>query len=265
MLIAVVMLFMLPESIQFLTLQGRKVKQIAKWLRRVNPAAPAGEDIRYHMPGEERIRGIALFHLFKDGRAAGTVLLWLINFMNLLSLYFLQGWLATFMTDAGISQSTAALITSMVQVGGTVGALSLGWFVHQRGFVVVLATCGVLASINIALIGQPWMGVAALFGVVFVAGFCVTGGQAAINALGATYFPTNLRSTGVGSGLGVGRLGAIIGPTLVSVLIGRGWTASEIFIAGALPPLVLTLAVLSFKKLGNAPEAVTAKKAAMAH
>jgi AAHS family 4-hydroxybenzoate transporter-like MFS transporter len=252
-LIAVLMIAVLPESIQFLTLQRRRAAEIGKWLLRLNPNAPAGPDIEYRMPGEQKIRGFALLHLFKEGRTWGTVLIWVINFMNLLSLYFLQGWLATFMTDKGISQSTAALITSMVQVGGTVGALTLGWFVHKKGFVPVLGSCAVLASVSIATIGQPWMTTVALFIVVFVAGFCVTGGQAAINALGATYFPTDLRSTGVGSGLGVGRLGAIIGPTLVSVLVGRGWTAPEIFLSAGAVPLMLLAALLAFRRVGNAP------------
>ena len=101
----------------------------------------------------------------------------------------------------------------MVQVGGTIGAFTLGWFVHKWGFVPVLTTCGVLASINIAAIGQPWIPLAMLATVVFIAGVCVVGGQAAINALAATYYPTELRSTGIGAGLGVGRMGAIIGPT----------------------------------------------------
>src|SRR5690606_5055751 len=99
-------------------------------------------------------------------------LLWIVNFMNLLNIYFLQGWLTTVITDSGVEDSTAALIASMVQVGGTVGAFTLGWFVHKLGFVRVLATCGLLACVNIALIGQPWMTVAALFVVVFIAGLC---------------------------------------------------------------------------------------------
>jgi len=265
LLIAVLMIFVLPESIQFLTLQGTRAKQIAKWLLRVDPEAPVGDGVQYTMPGEKKLRGLALLHLFKEGRTAGTLLLWLINFMNLLNLYFLQGWLATFMVDAKFTQSVAALITSMVQVGGAIGALSLGWFVHKRGFVPVLGTSAILASINIAMIGQPWMTATALFAVVFIAGFCVTGGQAAINALGATYFPTDLRSTGVGSSLGVGRLGAIIGPTLVSVMVGRGWTAPDIFLTAAAAPLILLAALLTFKRVANSSELVAPKKPVLAH
>ena len=83
---------------------------------------------------------MTFIRLLYDGRAAGTLLLWTVNFMNLLNLYFLQGWLTTVVTDAGYPQTTAAMVASMVQVGGTVGAFTLGWFVHKWGFVPVLTT-----------------------------------------------------------------------------------------------------------------------------
>jgi AAHS family 4-hydroxybenzoate transporter-like MFS transporter len=249
MLIAVVMLVMLPESIQFLTLQGKKLETLKKWLLRVDPKTPVGAGVEYVLPAEERRHGVPFVSLFADGRAVGTTLLWIVNFMNLLNIYFLQGWLTTVITDAGVEQSTAALVAAMVQVGGTVGAFTLGWFVHRLGFVPVLATCGVLACLNIALIGQPWMTVAALFVTVFIAGLCVIGGQAAINALSATYYPTHLRSTGVGAGLGVGRVGAIVGPSLASVFIAQGWTAADLFLAAAVPPLILAIVMSVWNRL----------------
>jgi AAHS family 4-hydroxybenzoate transporter-like MFS transporter len=146
----------------------------------------------------------------------------------------------------------------MVQVGGTVGAFTLGWFVHKWGFVPVLATCGVLGSINVAAIGQPWLSLAMLTTVVFIAGVCVTGGQGAINALAATYYPTELRSTGIGAGLGVGRIGAILGPTLASLLLGHGWPARDLFLAAAVPPLMIAVAMIAWRFVaGNAASAKT--------
>jgi AAHS family 4-hydroxybenzoate transporter-like MFS transporter len=146
----------------------------------------------------------------------------------------------------------------MVQVGGMIGAFSLGWFVHKWGFVPVLTTLGVLASINIAAIGQSWIPLAMLTAVVFIAGVCVTGGQAAINALSATFYPTELRSTGIGAGLGVGRLGAIIGPTLASVLLGIGWSARDLFYAAAVPPLIVAAAMLGWKYVAGTQTAAGA-------
>jgi AAHS family 4-hydroxybenzoate transporter-like MFS transporter len=245
--IAVAMIALLPESLQFMALQGRKLEQLGRWLRRIRPSLDV-RGAQYVIPEEPAKKGgITFIRLLDDGRAAGTLLLWTINFMNLLNLYFLQGWLTTVVTDAGYPQSTAALVASMVQVGGTIGAFTLGWFVHKWGFVPVLTTCGVLASINIAAIGQPWIPLAMLTTVVFIAGVCVTGGQAAINALAATYYPTELRSTGIGAGLGVGRMGAIIGPTLASMLLGHGWSARDLFLAAAVPPLIAAAAMIAWR------------------
>ena len=251
LVIAVLMIAMLPESLQFLSLkgkalQGKSLEQLGRWLKRIAPTLDV-RGAQYVTPDEPKKGGITFIRLLHDGRAAGTLLLWTVNFMNLLNLYFLQGWLTTVVTDAGYPQTTAAMVASMVQVGGTVGAFTLGWFVHKWGFVPVLTTCGVLASINIAMIGQSWIPLAMLTTVVFIAGVCVTGGQAAINALAATYYPTELRSTGIGAGLGVGRMGAIIGPTLASMLLAHGWSARDLFLAAAVPPLIAAAAMLAWK------------------
>jgi len=152
----------------------------------------------------------------------------------------------------------------MVQIGGAAGAFGLGWFVHKFGFVPVLATCSIVACINIAAIGQPGIALALLFTVVFIAGICVVGGQAGINSLSATYYPTDLRSTGIGAGLGVGRIGAIVGPTLAGVALGRGWTGQELFVAAAVPPLVAAMALFAWPRLTKTPVKHSAAKAPVA-
>ena len=77
-----------------------------------------------------------------------------------------------------------------------------------------------------------------LFVSAFAAGFCVVGGQPAVNALAANYYPTRLRSTGIGWSLGVGRIGSIIGPVVGGVLIRLAWPNSGILIAIAVPAVV---------------------------
>jgi len=262
LVIAVVMTVMLPESLQFLALKGKALRgkaleQLGRGLKRIRPTLDLSAG-QYVTSGEAKKGGISFVRLLQEGRAAGTLLLWTINFMNLLNVYFLQGWLTTVVTDAGYPQATAAVVASMVQVGGTVGAFTLGWFIHKWGFVPVLATCGVLASINVAAIGQPWISLAMLTTVVFIAGVCVTGGQGAINALAATYYPTELRSTGIGAGLGIGRIGAILGPTLASLLLGHGWPARDLFLAAAVPPLMIAVAMIAWRfVVGNSARAET--------
>ena len=81
----------------------------------------------------------------------------------------------------------------------------------------------------------------------FIAGSCIVGGQPTVNALSAGYYPTYLRSTGIGWGLGVGRVGAIIGPLLIGELIRRQWSMPDIFRAVAIPALISAVVMLSLR------------------
>jgi AAHS family 4-hydroxybenzoate transporter-like MFS transporter len=190
-----------------------------------------------------------VLQLFRAGRATGTALLWIVNFMNLLNLYFLSSWLPTVVRDAGYPTSTGVLVATAAQVGGAIAALGLGWFVERFGFVPVLATCFGVASVNIAMIGYPGLSLALLSTVVFLAGMGIIGGQATVNALAATYYPTTLRSTGIGWSLGIGRIGAIVGPVLAGQFMALHWSPERLFIAAAVPALISALVMLAGRRV----------------
>ena len=101
----------------------------------------------------------------------------------------------------------------------------------------------------------------------FIAGWCVVGGQPGLNALSASYYPTYLRATGVGAGLGVGRIGAIVGPYIGGVLIGAAVGAEELFYAAAVPAVVSTrLMIVMRGVLERTPNAAArAEPAPLAH
>ena len=82
-----------------------------------------------------------------------------------------------------------------------------------------------------------------------VAGFCIVGGQIASNALAATYYPTMMRSTGVGWALGIGRVGSIVGPWIGGVMLARRVGADSLFLAAALPALCASLAALALARI----------------
>src|SRR5581483_871428 len=126
-----------------------------------------------------------------------------------------------------------------------IGGFTLGLFVQRWGFIRVLVTCFAVGCINIALIGRPGLSLAMLFTVVFLAGFGVVGGQTAVNALSATYYPTDLRATGIGAGLGIGRIGAIIGPVVGGILMGRHLPTEKLFLVAAVPAFVSALAMIA--------------------
>jgi AAHS family 4-hydroxybenzoate transporter-like MFS transporter len=246
LVIGAMMIAWLPESLQFMALRQKNPRRLAEWIHRIDPTVPAASTARFVVHEENR-GGVPAVHLFREGRALGTVLLWIINFMNIFNLYVLSGWIPTVAAQLGYSTRVAVLVGTTVQVGGTLGTFWLTWLIGKYGFVRVLTTCFTVACLSIALIGQPGLSLWLLIFLVFVAGSCVVGGQPTVNALSGSYYPTYLRSTGIGWGLGVGRAGAIIGPWLVGQFMSLKWAITDIFYVAAVPALISAVVMLSLQ------------------
>ena len=252
LLIAVVAIAFLPESIRFLLLKGGRQKKVEQYLSRISPRITPYDEIS---GGEEQaLAGFAVKELFTEGRAKVTPLLWLMFFMTLLNLYFLQNWLPTVMSDAGIKIETAILITTLFQIAGVVGTILLGRLMdkHNKSAFKILGAAYFGAAVSIFLIGESGVSIAMLMGTVAAAGFCVVGGQTASNALAAEYYPTAIRSTGVGWCLGIGRIGGIVGPIVAGVLLSFGG-ARRVFWVAAIPALIGTVAAFAVWKLLDKP------------
>jgi AAHS family 4-hydroxybenzoate transporter-like MFS transporter len=249
LVVGVLMFFWLPESIQFLVVR-RKFAQVSDWLRRIGETASAAPGAEY-VAGEEGRKGVPVKYLLAEGRAPITLLYWLVNFTNLLNLYFLAGMLPRILTDAGLAASTSRIVTALMQLGGVVGTFGFAWLISKKGFTPMLAMGFVVASLAIALIGSPYVltVVPVLTLVLFVAGWCIIGGQPGLNALAATYYPTDMRSTGIGWGLGFGRTGAIVGPVIGGQLLALNWSTPSLFLAFAIPAAVSALAMLAMHVL----------------
>jgi len=241
---ALLMLRYLPESLQFLVLRGAPAERIGASLRRIEPALGIDGSTRFTV-SEIPSGGVPVAELLQAGRARTTLLLWAVNFLNLLNLYFLANWLPTIVSGAGMPASRSVLLGTTLQVGGVIGTLVLGPLIDRAGFSRVLVPLFLMAAATIALIGQPGLTPAALFLVVLGSGFGIVGAQPALNALAASYYPTSLRSTGVGWALGVGRIGAIVGPVLGGALIGLNWSNQSLFHTVAIPAVISALLLLA--------------------
>jgi MFS family permease len=78
-------------------------------------------------------------------------------------------------------------------------------------------------------------GVKHLFVYLFIIGFLMQGGFVGLYAVAAKIYPTELRTTGVGWAIGLGRFGAVLGPYIGGVLIASGTTMEINFIIFAVP------------------------------
>jgi AAHS family 4-hydroxybenzoate transporter-like MFS transporter len=254
LLIAAIAFAVLPDSIRFLLVKGGRDEQVRGYLARIAPEAVIPATLS---PGvdEPRSGGAhVVTQLFTEGRATPTVLIWVIYFMNLLNLYFLNSWLPTIMSDAGIPVSTAIRLTSLFQVGGIGGALVLGRVLDRHFSFLVLAGCAAWAALSVYLVGQAGASVPLLAIAITSAGVGVIGGQNASHALTAEFYPTRMRSTGVGWALGIGRIGSIVGPILGGQLLAPGIAMRQVFWAAAVPALVaaVSAAGIAFVRRGTA-------------
>ena len=247
LLIVPALAWRLPESVRFLAAAGRAPECVAELLKRISPNTVFAPNARF-VVHEAHLAGIPVVHLFREGRAAVTLLLWVVFFMSLLDLYFLASWLPTVINDLGASVSLAVVIGSLLQVGGVVATFALGGVIDRFSF-RALAVVYFGAVFSVGAIGQFGHSALLVSIAVFAAGFCVVGGQIAANALTAGFYPTSVRATGVGWALGIGRIGSIVGPLVGGVLLAEKWSASAVFIAAAAAAFCAALAALALSRL----------------
>jgi MFS transporter, AAHS family, 4-hydroxybenzoate transporter len=242
-----ILLLRLPESVRFLALHGNAPARVAELLARISPRTAFAADARFVI-NETPLAGLPVTHLFREGRAATTLLLWIVFFMSLLDLYFLSNWLPTVLNDLGASVSEAVVIGSMLQVGGVAGTFALGSLIDRFSF-RALALVYFGAVFAVGAIGQLSHSALLVTIAIFAAGFCIVGGQIAANALAAAFYPTSVKATGVGWALGIGRIGSIVGPVVGGVLLEQKWSAAAVFMAAAGAAFCAALAAFSLSRL----------------
>ncbi len=123
--IAIAALIGLPESIKYMALHESQRGKMERLIK-CDPvlATQCRPNAKFVIEDEKQFPGFNPAYLFRQGLALITPLLWLLFALNLMGYFFLISWTPTLMTAAKLPPTTAALAGAMLQVGGTVGALS---------------------------------------------------------------------------------------------------------------------------------------------
>ena len=245
LVVALFMVFALPESLQWSVINRRRLDRVRATLRRIDPALEVSEQsvlLADDAPGEKQL----FRRLFAPGMLQGTLLLWLINFANMLCVYFLASWTPVLMTSAGHSQPEAVMAATYLWTGGLIGTWALGWVIDKYGFKITLVPLFAITAATIVVFSMAHASLHTAYALIALVGFGILGGQAALNAMASSFYPTSLRSTGMGWVLGLGRLGGIFGPFLGGAMLQLQWTTSTLFLLSAIPTAVATLAILMF-------------------
>ncbi|WP_375737658.1 3-(3-hydroxy-phenyl)propionate transporter MhpT [Pseudomonas boanensis] len=186
--------------------------------------------------------------LLRDGAALPTLLLWTSYFFTLMVVYMLINWLPSLLVGQGFSSPQASWVMFALQIGAAVGTLLLGALMDRLpplamaaliylGMLASLAALGVSSQLESMLLAG------------FVAGLFATGGQSVLYALAPLFYRTEVRATGVGTAVAVGRLGAMSGPLVAGKMLALGTGTAGVMLASG--PGIVVACVAVFYLLGR--------------
>jgi AAHS family 4-hydroxybenzoate transporter-like MFS transporter len=210
---------LLPESLQFAAMRGQ-THDIAAILSRLNPSQASrytahGAEFLFPEP-RDRVASVSL--LLSARYRKTTLAVWTAAFCILFGILGLTAWVPTAMMQRGETFATSFAFGALIQVMGFVGSLLCGFIAERhggdRGAMFIWWLGGTLSVWTLALVNNHALN----FIFVGAAGFCILGGQNVLNNFTAASYDTEVRGTAVGMMLGVGRLGAVLGPYSIGLL-----------------------------------------------
>jgi AAHS family 4-hydroxybenzoate transporter-like MFS transporter len=232
----------MPESIRFLAARADRagvttVLERLGWVHRWNGELPTSSE-----PARTSVK-----MLFYGNRAIATLLLWIALFLSLLLTYFLVNWLPMLSRQAGVGIRSAILSVSALNLGAVCGCLLIGRLIDRFGPVVPVVAGYALGAVAVALLGLASNSGALLLLFALLAGMTTIGAQMCTVTLISCLYPTQLRATGVGWSMGIGRVGAVAGPLIGGLVIGAGIATASLYFMGGLLSLGSACLVLGLK------------------
>lgn len=241
----------MPESVRFMTSSPKHADNLRKVVERITGKSWVGVTI---VDDERPVKANSpISHLFIEGRAVRTLLLWVAFFCSLFVFYQLTSWLPSILKDVGYDIVQASRIGAMVPLGGTLGAILMALLMDRVGPYRVLALSYLGAALVVGATGYLMGDVYTLAATVFLIGFGVAGAQNGLNLVSATIYPTAARVTGVSWAMASGRFGSIIGSMLGAWMIVASGSTEMFFIWLALPVLVGAAAIFLLYRLSVSP------------
>ena len=242
--------FLLPESVAWL-----ERRQPRNALQRLNATlARFGHTLADRLPDRpaEKARA-AVVEIFRGGLARTTVLLTLAYFAHISCYYFIFKWMPKLVVDFGYEPANGAdvLVTSMLgaAIGGPLFGLIAGRFTLRRA--TIGALLGSALAVNLFANITPDLALLAAAG--FAVGLFANSAGVGFYALLAAAYPANVRATGTGFGIGVGRAGAALGPAIGGELFADGWGLAAVALAMSAGSLLAILFILGLKLKAKEP------------
>jgi MFS transporter, AAHS family, 4-hydroxybenzoate transporter len=233
-LFAFVLAFVLPESAKFMAVKKGGHNALMRVLNQIEPSAVDASTVFLNAERAHAGQG-AIRLIVSKPHTTVTLVLWVGLFMNLMTVYFLNSWLPIMVKGEHFSLGEAALVAAMMQVGGTLGNIVIGWAMDRfKAHKVMIGTL-LAAGLFAVVIGRISFTLPGLMTMVFLLGYCTNSSTTGWTAMAASHYPTEMRATGTSWMTGIGRFGAISGAYAGAILLSLNWRFGQLFMSLTIP------------------------------
>lgn len=232
----------LPESPKFLARNDARSGELLALMRSVSPE-PFPDGTRFRLDEPAAGSSVAVAALLTRRFRVGTATIWAGFVAAFFIVYLMNSWLPILMTDVGFSLAAAATIGLLLQLGGTVGNIGIGWLMDRFGLHRVVVTGMGCAAVMLVLIAVAPQDVIVIGCLIFVLGMFTNSVATGFPILSAAFYPTAIRATGTSWATGIARFGAIGGAAAGTALVAAGMTYRQVFLALLIPAAVSMIAV----------------------
>jgi len=201
-----------------------------------------GRDVATH--SSRPAQGGSVAALFDRRWRLRTWLLWLFAFLIFVDAYALTFWIPTLLAEFGFGPAQAPAATAAFGMGGLLGSLAMMALVAKLGVKRLLAITTLIAIASILIVNQAALAPGQVLAVIGGMGAGLITGCVGQSALAVSYYPPEIRTTGVGWAAASGRIGSIVGPALGGLMLALNWNPRDIVLT-AVVPAAAALAVLA--------------------
>lgn len=227
-LLCLVMLFFLPESLEFLAHRGNKELKIRKILSRVMPFGE-GEEVHFTTTEKKASGGVPIARLFTEGRGVTTILLWFIVSLASYMVWIMAAWAPTLLRNSGATVQQYSVAYASLMFGAMVASICNGRLMDKMNPFRVLAVGFTLAFFFLAAFGIFAGGSFAVALILSIGcGMFINGSHTGTLAAATLAYPPSIRSTGIGWAYAIGKGGAAIAPAVGGFMLSRGWSPGSI-------------------------------------
>jgi MFS transporter, AAHS family, 4-hydroxybenzoate transporter len=193
---------------------------------------------------ESRLR-----NLFNAQYLRKTLALWACSFLGIFFIYIVVNWLPGMVRSFGYTFQQSVLAISLFNFGGIAGALIVGALIDRFGpWVLVPSSFGV-AALSLACLAIPEQSPAIFLSASFLSGMAGYGGVMSLASVTILIYPKDLHAAGVGWVLGIGRLGAAVGPIGAGFALGLGFRIGLLFVFAAAAAVLVVLSLLILARM----------------